>query len=158
MSTKSSNPATGTDTITIWCKHAPGIMLRAGEWIERSEGSVSGAVRTVREWRATASFTVAGPARRFGEDHTRLVVGGYAVTHGCPRDLWEAWLADNKDSALVRNNIIFASPKTDDAGKAREYASVRTGLEPLLVRRNSEDPGDPRVPGSERIEARTEAA
>jgi len=147
MASAPSDPATGTDTVVCYCKMPGGIILRAGEWYTRTEGGVGGVVREVKEWRQTKeAFTVAGPAVPYGQHAKVPVVGGYAMTVGVPRDLWEAWLADNKESQLVKNNIIFASPKVDYAGKARELEGTKTGLEPLNRGH------DPRVKGSERLE------
>jgi hypothetical protein len=147
MASKASEPVSGTETVVIYNKHGPGLILRAGQFYERQEGSVGGNVRTVKEWRQTSeSFTVAGPARAFGQDARAPVVGGYAMTPGCPKDLWEKWLEDNRESLLVKNNIIFASSQIDYAGKALELKDVKTGMEPLSQGK------DLRVPGSDRVE------
>jgi hypothetical protein len=132
--------------VVIYCRHAPGLVLRAGKFTERDVGGVGGVVRTIREWHQTAEFKVAGPAKPFGGEPRAPVVGGYAMTPGCPKELWERWLEDNKDSLLVKNKIVFASDRTDYAnGEALERRGERTGLEPLV-----RDAKDPRVPAPDR--------
>jgi hypothetical protein len=146
MASAASDPATGTATVTVYNRHGSGLILRVGQFVERAEAAAIHA-RTVKEWQQTGSFTVAGPARRIGEDAKAPVVGGYAVTHGVPKDLWDAWLADNKDSAMVKNSVIFAHEKSSYGdGQAVEQKGIRTGLEPLSQGR------DPRARGSDRVE------
>lgn len=148
-----SAPATGTDTVVVYCKHPQGIILQAGEFFERVEGSIDGRPRNVREWRRTADpFVVAGPATPFGQQPKSVVVGGYALTMGVPRDLWEKWLSENERTPIVQNGLIFARDAVDYAGKAKEQESIKTGLEPLAQGK------DPRVPGSERLETMDKAA
>lgn len=61
-----------------------------------------------------------------------LIIGGYGLTPGVPRDFWEKWLEDNRDSALVKNHLIFAQPNEASArDAARERAGLRSGLEPM---------------------------
>ena len=149
MATAASEPATGTDVVTVYCRHNPGLILRVGEFAERHEAANIHA-RTVKEWQQTGSFTVAGPARRMGEDAAAQVVGGYAVTHGVPKDLWDKWLSDNEKSAMVQNKVIFAHEKSSYGdGQATEQKGVRTGMEPLAQKK------DPRARGFDRIEKMT---
>jgi hypothetical protein len=152
MATPASEPATGTATTNVFCKHPLGLVLRVGEFVDRSEGSAIHA-RTVKEWQQTASFTVTGPARRIGEDAKAPVIGGYAVTYGVPKDLWDKWFADHKEDAMVKNGVIFARDKLElGNGQATEQKEIRTGLEPLS------QGADPRARGSDRVEKMTSAA
>jgi hypothetical protein len=152
MATPASAPVTGTATVSVWNKHPHGLILRVGKFAERAEAAAIHA-RTVKEWQQTDSITVAGPARRIGEDARAPVIGGYAVTHGVPKDLWDQWLADNKDTAMVRNRVIFAHEKSSYGdGQASEQTGVRTGMEPLSQGK------DPRAQGFDRVEKMTSAA
>jgi hypothetical protein len=61
------------------------------------------------------------------------MVGGYALTHNVSKDLWDAWLIENKNSAMVLNRLVFAYEKQDTVqGKARESTDVDSGLGPLV--------------------------
>jgi hypothetical protein len=45
-------------------------------------------------------------------------------------DFWEAWLAENKDFAPIKNNAIFASKDSVTAkAKVKELAKEKTGFE-----------------------------
>jgi hypothetical protein len=55
--------------------------------------------------------------------------GGYVLT-SVPRDLWEMWLRDNHDSAVVVNGLVFAEDDEDAARlRARRQSRTRSGLE-----------------------------
>jgi hypothetical protein len=152
MATAASAPATGTATVTVYCRHNPGLILRVGEFVERAEAAAIHA-RTIKEWQQRDSFTVAGPARPVGGDAIAPVVGGYAITHGVPKDLWDKWLADNKDSAMVKNGVIFAHEKSSYGdGLATEQKGIRTGMEPLSQGKDS------RARGFDRVEKMTQDA
>lgn len=63
---------------------------------------------------------------------TALVAGGYGLTRDVDASFWDAWLANNKDSKIVKEGMIFATPKLEtsrDTGKG--MAEIKTGLEPL---------------------------
>lgn len=128
-----SAPATGTAVCTVYCKHWPGLILRVGEMVPMSEPSPTG-LRDIPGgvFRETGRFQVFGPARAVGADARAPVIGGYAVTHGVPKDLWDAWFKENQHSDIVRNRIIFAY---EDASRgndeASELRSLKTGMEPL---------------------------
>jgi hypothetical protein len=58
--------------------------------------------------------------------------GGYALTHGVDADLWASWLQANADSDYVKNNLVFAHAKRDDAvAEAKKMRTVKSGMEPL---------------------------
>lgn len=153
MASAPTSPATGASTVTVYCKHPHGLILRVGKSDDRVERKGDIHERTVREWRQTGSFTVSGPARRIGEDAKSQVIGGYAVTHGVPKELWEAWLKDNETSAMVRNGVIFAHEKPSMGdGQAAEQTTLRSGLEALSQEK------DMRAPGSRDVSKMTAAA
>jgi hypothetical protein len=80
------------------------------------------------------------------------VIGGYAITHNVPIDIWKAWYEDNKSSDLVINKLIFANEKAADVeDRAKNNAAMaRTGLEPLnpakIIKAGQRVPADPRIP------------
>jgi hypothetical protein len=41
------------------------------------------------------------------------MVAGYALTPNVSKDLWDAWLLENKDSAMIKNRLIFAYEQID---------------------------------------------
>ena len=89
-----------------------------------------------------ASFTLKGSSlprnEELPEDAPRIA-GGYALTE-VPEDLWAAWLAQNKDSHLVRNHFIFANVKeASTVAQAKEQRDIRTGMEPLTEKQMPKD-------------------
>ena len=60
------------------------------------------------------------------------MASGAALTFGVDKDLWDAWLEQNKDSAMVRNGLVFAHEKSESVkAKAREHKDLNSGLGPL---------------------------
>ena len=128
----SSKPATGTRVVNVFCKFPGGLILRAGAMREYTMPSPLGA--PIRELRFVemARHKVNGPAAPFGIQPRSPVIGGYAITKGVPKDLWDAWYEANKDADYVRNRIIYAEEdESYGRDKAYEQRSVETGFEPL---------------------------
>jgi hypothetical protein len=77
---------------------------------------------------------IKGPATELGKRSGARLVAGYAVTDGVSKDAWDAWFKDNKDSDMVRNELIFMRPGDDsraDDGQAKENRKRLSGMEPL---------------------------
>jgi len=84
---------------------------------------------------------IAGNAAPHGMSPKAQVIGGYALTHNVPADFWEAWYDQNRDSEIVKNNIIFAYEKPAmTSGAAKEHRDARSGMERITP------DTDPRVP------------
>jgi hypothetical protein len=137
-------PKTGTDTVSIICKVPNGIVIRAFEKVEEFEQSPTG-LRSYHIVKGIAGteFKCEGPAAIYHQPAnmfdllSRSYPGGFAISHGCPRETWNSWLHWNKDTPLYREGLIFAVGDAADAAiEAKSRASVVSGLEPL-------DPTDP---------------
>ena len=127
-----SNPATGTATVTVFCKWPGGMILRAGKMVEQPMPSPLGAPISELRFRETGRHRVNGPAAPFGIAPRAPVIGGYAITKGVPKELWDAWHNANKDADYVRNRIIYAEEdESYGRDKAYDLRSVETGFEPL---------------------------
>jgi hypothetical protein len=73
-----------------------------------------------------------GAAKRIGQDVPWDIRAGAGLTHGIDADFFAKWMADNKDSDVVKGGHIFASAKTGDVvAEAKEKIGEKTGLEPL---------------------------
>ncbi len=140
-------------TVTVACKIPNGLDLRIGDFVEVTEHSPSGSVVT-KQWRPRPGFVrIAGPGRRVGEDPTAPIAHGAALTFGVDREIFERWLEENKESDLVRNNLIFAAEnRTEVSAQAREMVGELSGLEPLTPDK------DQRVPKRVKSMNRDEAA
>ena len=118
-------------TVTVACKIPNGLELRIFEAFDWDEPVMGGGTRTTKIHRQKGeSIRLKGNSAPQG---TPIIThGGYALTSGIDADFWEAWLAQNKETALVRSNLIYALPREDSAAsKGREQAEVRSGLERL---------------------------
>ncbi len=139
------------ETVTVACKFPHGIILRTFEMVDKWD---DGAKRMGKESRQRPGmFTIKGTGnpKKVGREHQAQIVGGYAITQNVPANLWKAWLEDNKDSDLVKNQLIFAFEKLIDVeAKARDNAKSRSGLEPLnpdkIIKNGQRVPADPRIP------------
>lgn len=137
---KGAPRATTGETVTLGCKMPNGLVLQLYQDEEVMEPLYGGGYRAVKIARPVGeAITLNGCAINVGNvsrgimpEH--LMIGGFGLTSGVPREFWERWLAANKDTKLVKNRVVFEA-KNDSAAssKARELASgkVRSGLEPL---------------------------
>ncbi|WP_432784686.1 hypothetical protein AAEX37_01961 [Oligella sp. MSHR50489EDL] len=66
-----------------------------------------------------------------GFNHS-AVIGGHGITEDVPKDLWDAWLKENKDRDLCKNGFIFAHSKvTSTKAEATEKKATKSKTEPL---------------------------
>jgi hypothetical protein len=145
----SSLPAPGrlpksAATVTVACKLPMGLWMRVQEVYERRVAAPGGfmveqAARDIGE-----PILIKGTAHVPNRMPNTPLEEGYALTFGVPADIWARWYEQNRDSALVRNHMIFAHG-SDTAGQAREYRDMKSGLEPLH-RDSSGELDDRRVP------------
>ncbi len=83
-----------------------------------------------------------------GSNHADAV-GGFGITENVDADHWEQWLAENKQTDVVKNGFIFASGKVNSArDEATDKAELTNDLEPL----NQDKP----VPGIEKAKLEAE--
>lgn len=131
-----------SDTVTVGCKLPNGLILQNFRMEDYQDQVMGGGTRTAqRSVRLEETYRVCGSSIDIAKmalgEVPNLVIGGYGITSGVPREFWEEWERTNKNTPLVRNGLIFAMP--DDArarARAAEGAKLRTGLEPI-------DPANP---------------
>lgn len=119
--------------VSVGCKLPHGLVLRVFNMIERDVPVMGGGSRTekIAEQRAETA-TVHGWAHAQNAAPNCTIIGGYAITDGVDKDLWELWLSQNKNSDMVKAGLIFANEKSDSvSGKAKDGKDVRSGLERL---------------------------
>lgn len=136
--------STAAQTVTVGCKLPNGLELHLDEMVEYKIPMPGGGyVIEKRSRRLPETFTLNGRAIDLARiaatgSVPHLIVGGYGITSGVPRDFWDRWLVANERSDIVREKIVFAMPDEGRAqGFALEHAAVRTGMEPI----------DPDAPG-----------
>jgi len=129
-------------TVTVACKLPSGLIIRGMRADVRLVPVLGGGHREEKFWKEDGRrVEILGNARPQGGSFKTRVVGGYALTHGVPRDLWDQWLEANEDQPMVKNGLIMACGSVEDAAEfGRENRGIKSGLERL-------DPnGDPRRP------------
>lgn len=136
-----SAPATSGAVVTVALKHPTGVIL---EGFEKKSIQVPDGVGRIRDevvFRSSGQrFEIHGNRVPFGKTPNFPIIGGYALTKGVPKDVWEIWLEQHKDSPLVENHLISAFESHDDAEAfATEHEENRSGMEAVLK------VGDPRV-------------
>lgn len=127
-------------SVTVACKLPHGIVIR--DFVESTEHEpvLGGGTRKVKVFRPVGRRirikgpTVPGPFIRRVE-----VVGGYAISEGIPADVFQRWIDWNKDSAMVRNQLIYGHENGDRVRDwAKDRDSLRSGMEPIDVRMKSD--------------------
>lgn len=95
-------------TVTIGCKVANGILMSA---------TLNG--KTVE--------------RRINGFNQNLIQGvDHGITHDVPKDLWDAWLANFKNSKLVKGGFIFAHAQEKSVkAEATEKKANKSGTEQM---------------------------
>lgn len=134
--------ATTGETVTVALKHPSGVILEIFEESEGHEPVMGGGTRKVKVFRTTGKqYPINGNRVPFGMIPNYPIIGGYALTAGVPREVWEIWSDQHKDSPLIENGLIMAHSSIDGAtSEARNRIKLTNGLEPMRVG------GDPRDP------------
>lgn len=129
--------------VTVACKMPNGIRIRAYRMVETTEPIFGGGRRTLQVGEPCSDYvTIHGTSVPVGMPSRILNVEGYAITSGVPKDIWDSWLKDNAQSAIVKNKLVYADEDKDYVEDwAKEHgAETRSGLEPFMP------DGDPRGP------------
>jgi len=129
-------PSTTGETVSIACKLPNGLIMRVFDMVEASEPVLGGGHRASKMAQMRGEpVVIYGNASPYGERPQNDVLHGYAITSGVSKEFWELWLEQNKDSALVKNRIIFASDYKDTnvsvEDEAKDHLDTRSGLEAL---------------------------
>jgi len=124
--------------VTVASKHPAGIVMR--RYVERNEREavMGGGTRDFPIYRWDGEeVTIFGNAVPFGAVPKCQIVGGYALTPNVSKDLWDNWYQANKDTPLVKKQIIFAYESISKVeGHARECKDILSGFEGI-------DPANP---------------
>ncbi len=130
--------------VTVACKIPAGLELRLFEMVTVRHPIMGGGFREVQESRVrtdVGSVLIHGNAIPYGKQPAHRIVmapgapmtDGFALTPNIDKDFFDEWLKQNKDSAIVKNGLIFAYEKPDAVtAEAKDRAKTqRSGLEPL---------------------------
>jgi len=120
-------------TVSVATKLPHGLVLRVFNMVERDMPVMGGGVKTERvaEPRAETAIVHGWSHAQNASPHC-AIVAGYAITDNIDKGLWDLWLSQNKDSAMVKNGLIFANEKAESTtGKAKDGSKILSGLERL---------------------------
>jgi hypothetical protein len=141
-------------TVTVACKMPNGYKMRVFNMVDFDEPVMGGGVKTRKRAELDTKYGVVvlnGFAHEKGKAPSSELIGGFGLTSGVDAQFFARWLEQNKDSAIVRNGLIFAAKSTEDVkAQAREQKKLQSGLQPLSMARTMKNgrsvPVDARVP------------
>jgi hypothetical protein len=104
--------------------------------------------------RVGAAVTIRGTSYPRGIPPTGFIsppqiVHGYSLTYGVDAEWFEQWLAQNKTTDIVKNNmLIWGDSREDVADQAIDLAKLASGLDPVTPPFEGQAPSDrdPRLP------------
>lgn len=129
------------NVVFVACKMPHGLILRQFRPIEVPRAEQGRVVMEKVSQQVGDAFTVKGNAAPFGQTARAPIVSGFAITEGCPEDLWKSWFKDNEKSDMVKNGLVFAHEKRDSLeARCKEHKKVTSGLERIDVAPGSKDP------------------
>jgi len=126
-----------TDTVTVALKHPHGVVLRIFDMQDVQEPTRDGTTKRVKRAQQRMDvkpFTIRGylEPNRDPASLQPSQMSRFGITRGVPKDIWERWLAQNQDLALVENRLIFGfDDEASVSDMARDMERVSCGLEPL---------------------------
>lgn len=120
-------------TVTVACKLPNGLHLRLFNMETYNEPVMGGGTREAkRAVQNGGRVTLNGFSHRFDKAPEWGIVGGYGITHGVDADFFKEWVAQNADSNLVKNKIVFAhGQEASIKSMAVEHKAVKSGMERL---------------------------
>jgi len=139
------------DVVTVACKLPNGLILRTFRKERFQRPVIGGGMREVDEFLPTGEqYVVNGNTAPYAKPlldangDAIMLEQSFALTPDIPKAFWELWLEQNKDSAVVKNGLIFASSKPlETRAMAKAHRDNRHGLEPIDVHANANDPRNP---------------
>jgi hypothetical protein len=126
-------PVTGTATVTVACKLPHGFVLQLQKRVEATQPAMGGGLTQTTVWVPDPDvdpITIYGNAHPQNMAPIAPMANGFALTHGVPKDFWDAWVDQHKRLPAVKNGLIFAHENVSKSrDEAKEKANERTGLE-----------------------------
>jgi hypothetical protein len=131
------------DTVIVGLKSPNGIILQLQKKELVRYPKRDGSMAEIEEWHPDyekPTYTLNGNRVPFGQEPKCLIVGGFAMTSGIPKDFWDEWRKQNANLDLVKNGMIFAHGTEDGArSQGTERRELRSGQEPLRMEKGNLD-------------------
>jgi hypothetical protein len=135
ISLKKQNDVPSNATVSVASKLPMDLTLKLFNFVTKNELVMGGGSREVKVAelaRGAKHFVVQGNSWAQNKGAHQQIVGGYAITHGIPREFWERWLEQNKESDIVVNGMLFAHGESASTiAEAKEKEDQKSGLERL---------------------------
>lgn len=132
---KKNNDVPSNATVSVASKAPFDIILKLYDLVEQSEPVLGGGFRTFKQYRerlGSKTFTIQGNSWPQNKGPHQQIVGGYAITHGIPKEFWDEWLKQNENADFVKNNMIFAHTEAASVtSKATDQTEIKSNIERL---------------------------
>jgi len=136
------------DVVTVACKLPNGLILRTFKKEKFQRPVIGGGMREVEEYQPDGrQFMVNGNTAPYAKPlldangDAIMLEQSFALTPNIPKDFWDLWFEQNKNSEVVKKGFIFASPKQlEIRAQAKAYRDEKHGLEPIDTHPEANDP------------------
>ena len=147
------------EVVTVACKLPNGLILRTFKKERIIQPVIGGGMREVEQFLPDGrSYKINGNTAPYAQPlldangDSIMLEQSFALTPDIPKDFWEQWLEHNKDSAMVKHGLIFATVKPLELrAMAKANRDRSHGLEPIDTHPESGDPRNP--PRAQRLKA-----
>ena len=125
-----------TRTVYVACKLPSGLRLQTDTMCKVNE-AIPGGFRTVDQAVPDEGlFEARGISLPAGHS-AAYIVHGFAITPGCPAELWEKWYETRSHLQVVKNNLVMAHEDRNWlVSWCKSHRDQKSGLEPV-------DPNNP---------------
>jgi hypothetical protein len=127
-------PTRNGETVFVGLKLASGLVLEAFEEYEVNTPTPMGFMKEKLNRRTGERCILKGNSANAALQKSGYLLesGGFAITAGVPKDLFEHWCVQNKESGLVTEGLIFSADSYEDAAQeGHNRMAIRSGLEPI---------------------------
>ncbi len=129
---KRNSPITSSGMCIVGCKLPSGLQLQLSRPEPITEQTPSGSRQITIHRKHGDIYFAKGNRVPFGVVPDFLIIHGAALTPNIPRDFMREWMEQNKNSDVVRNQLIFIQNDEPSArDQAKDLESHKSGLEPL---------------------------
>lgn len=120
-------------SVTVGCRLPHGLTMRVFDMVETQEPVMGGGFRAVKiAQERPERVTLNGFSHPQNRAPNAQIVEGFALTYGVDAEFWNVWKAQNAQSDVVKNGLIFAHEKPVNAeAEAKDKKTLRSGLERL---------------------------
>jgi hypothetical protein len=128
------NQQTGGATVSVASKLPMQYILRLNKKIERTIQAHGGTHREVISLPSPeeGEYVIDGNSFPQNSGPYQQLAGGFAITHGIPKDFWEKWLSQYSHMDVVKKGFIFAHTEASSTiAHAKEMANEPSGFERL---------------------------